>query len=280
MKHAEQVLQRHGVAATSASKPASSAAQKVRWAGRGGRGQRSAPHPAPFLTAQRVSGRRVQVADLHAAALRRPLFPPSLLQLYVQQDPQDLVLGGDVPISSIQATIAKLSIRPLPGGTEPAPNGQLPEPPPSAAPLPAPASVAPLVFPGLGGVAGAEATPPFPPPAVPAPGPPEVVGLPPVDHGSPMDRESGEDKAGGLPEGGPSASAPAPQATAPPCSSSLELLASLTPEAFTLDSTLKGRHKVSKQSFLQPQNGEGLRGAPPSDDPLSRLDPLWTLNKA
>ncbi|NXV22469.1 PTN23 phosphatase, partial [Cepphus grylle] len=33
-------------------------------------------------------------------------------------------------------------------------------------------------------------------------------------------------------------------------------------------------------NFLQAQTGEGLRGPRPSDDPLSMLDPLWTLNKA
>ena len=34
-----------------------------------------------------------------------PGLTERLPQLYLQQDPQDLVLGGDVPISSIQATI-------------------------------------------------------------------------------------------------------------------------------------------------------------------------------
>ncbi|XP_025031555.1 tyrosine-protein phosphatase non-receptor type 23 [Python bivittatus] len=230
LKHAKQVLQRHGVTAASSSKPASSTAQK----------------------------------------------------LYVQQDPQDLVLGGDIPISSIQATIARLSIRPLPGGAEPSPNGRPTEPPPSAsladaALLPASASAAPLVLTEPGCVASAEPTPPFSPPATPASGLPETVGPPPLDHSGPMEQESNEGKMGSLP-GRPGVE-PSASAPAPPSSSSLELLASLTPEAFTLDSSLKGRHKVSKQSFLQPQNGEGLRGALPSDDPLSKLDPLWTLNK-
>ncbi|NWZ38963.1 PTN23 phosphatase, partial [Brachypodius atriceps] len=70
---------------------------------------------------------------------------------------------------------------------------------------------------------------------------------------------------------------------APPASSSsssLELLASLTPEAFSLDASLKGKQRMNKQNFLQAQPGEGLRGPRPSDDPLSMLDPLWTLNKA
>lgn len=64
-----------------------------------------------------------------------------------------------------------------------------------------------------------------------------------------------------------------------PPSSSLELLASLTPEAFSLDSSLRGKQRMSKQSFLQAHNGQGLRAARAPDDPLSLLDPLWTLNK-
>uniref|UniRef100_A0A803T8K6 Tyrosine-protein phosphatase non-receptor type 23 n=1 Tax=Anolis carolinensis TaxID=28377 RepID=A0A803T8K6_ANOCA len=152
---------------------------------------------------------------------------------YVHQDPQDLVLGGDMPISSIQATIAKLSIRPPSGGAEaPAANGQPPTEPSMT----------------NAGALPAASHPTAPDPAVSVA--PEQPPPPPL---SPP--------------------------TVPPSSSSLELLASLTPEAFTLDSALKGRQRVSKQSFLQPQNGEGLRGARPSDDPLSLLDPLWTLNK-
>ncbi|XP_012883521.1 PREDICTED: tyrosine-protein phosphatase non-receptor type 23 [Dipodomys ordii] len=64
-----------------------------------------------------------------------------------------------------------------------------------------------------------------------------------------------------------------------PPSSSLELLASLTPEAFSLDSSLRGKQRMSKQNFLQAHNGQGLKAARPGDDPLSLLDPLWTLNK-
>lgn len=54
----------------------------------------------------------------------------------------------------------------------------------------------------------------------------------------------------------------------------------LTPEAFTLDASLKGKQRMNKQNFLQAQTGEGLRAPRPSDDPLSMLDPLWTLNKS
>nr|XP_056713733.1 tyrosine-protein phosphatase non-receptor type 23 [Euleptes europaea] len=191
LKHAKQVLQRHGVTAPSTGKPASSPSQKP----------------------------------------------------YVHQDPQDLVLGGDMPISSIQATIAKLSIRPPLGGLESSANGQLSEPLPAmdnAAALQPPSHP---VFADYGRSGSLELAPPLSPPAPPP----------------------------GL--------EPAATPAAPPSSSSLELLASLTPEAFTLDSALKGRHKTSKQSFLRPQNGDGLRGTRPSDDPLSMLDPLWTLNK-
>ncbi|NXR87439.1 PTN23 phosphatase, partial [Hypocryptadius cinnamomeus] len=47
-----------------------------------------------------------------------------------------------------------------------------------------------------------------------------------------------------------------------------------------LDASLKGKQRMNKQNFLQAQPGEGLRAPRPSDDPLSMLDPLWTLNKA
>ncbi|EPY89389.1 tyrosine-protein phosphatase non-receptor type 23 [Camelus ferus] len=138
----------------------------------------------------------------------RPSAGTSISQKnHVPQDSQDLVLGGDVPISSIQATIAKLSIRP-PGGLE-SPAASLP------GPAPQPEEEQPV-------------------PEVPSLGPP---------------------------------------------SSSLELLASLTPEAFSLDSSLRGKQRMSKQNFLQAHNGQGLRAARPTDDPLSLLDPLWTLNK-
>ncbi|XP_057562821.1 tyrosine-protein phosphatase non-receptor type 23 isoform X4 [Hippopotamus amphibius kiboko] len=157
---------------------------------------------------------------------------------HLPQDSQDLVLGGDVPISSIQATIAKLSIRP-PGGLDS-----------PAASLPGPVE----------------------PPGLPPPSLPESTQLP---SSSPPPLSSP------LPE------APQPEEEQPvpevpslgPPSSSLELLASLTPEAFSLDSSVRGKQRMSKQNFLQAHNGQGLRAAQPTDDPLSLLDPLWTLNK-
>uniref|UniRef100_A0A674HH50 Tyrosine-protein phosphatase non-receptor type 23 n=1 Tax=Taeniopygia guttata TaxID=59729 RepID=A0A674HH50_TAEGU len=150
--------------------------------------------------------------------------------------------GGDVPISSIQATIAKLSIKP--GGG------------PSAEPAE-----------GWGGDPG------------PAPAPEEPEVPPPLPEAS-GDAESSNHVVGESPEG---PGAPAEPPAAPPASSSsssLELLASLTPEAFSLDASLKGKQRMNKQNFLQAQPGEGLRAPRPSDDPLSMLDPLWTLNKA
>ncbi|XP_033021019.1 tyrosine-protein phosphatase non-receptor type 23 [Lacerta agilis] len=223
LKHAKQVLQRHGVTAPSASKPASSAAQKP----------------------------------------------------YIHQDPQDLVLGADMPISSIQATIAKLSIRPPLGGAEPSSaNGQQLEPLPLSVPAP-PAGPPQSAFADLGcPVPSTEPAPALSPPATPAPAEPEAAGCCAAENSNHLEEESQEESE--VPPAPPGAE---PSPAAAPSSSSLELLASLTPEAFTLDNSLKGRHKVSKQSFLQPQNGEGLRGTRPSDDPLSMLDPLWTLNK-
>uniref|UniRef100_A0A674EKC7 Tyrosine-protein phosphatase non-receptor type 23 n=1 Tax=Salmo trutta TaxID=8032 RepID=A0A674EKC7_SALTR len=129
-----------------------------------------------------------------------------------QESQQDIVLGGDMTISSIQATIAKLSIRP-PSATDPAMDPVL----------------------DIGAPSGLEDQP-FTPP----------TGLPPL-------------------------------------SSPEKLLASLTPEAFSMEGGgCKGKHRVTKQSFLQPAEGQGLHQGPHEeggDDPLSNLDPLWSLNK-
>ncbi|XP_074841345.1 tyrosine-protein phosphatase non-receptor type 23 isoform X2 [Carettochelys insculpta] len=201
LRHAEQVLQRHGVATPASSKATSSAPQK--------------PH--------------------------------------LPQDPQDLVLGGDMPISSIQATIAKLSIKPLAGAPEAPPGCQLPE-------------LAPVLDP---------ASPQLAPPA-PA-SPPEPVCPPGTEPALAVPAPPAEAESSNHVEERPRREPSAPSVA--PSSSSLELLASLTPEAFSLDSSLKGKQRMNKQSFLQPHDGEGLRGPRPSDDPLSKLDPLWTLNK-
>ncbi|KAM9304020.1 tyrosine-protein phosphatase non-receptor type 23 [Morus bassanus] len=177
---------------------------------------------------------------------------------YFPQDPQDLVLGGDMPISSIQATIAKLSIKPAGASGEPG-GGWGPDPAPPPDPAVATAEAPPLLPDGLMDGVG---VPEPPPPGPPVPEPPGDT-----ESSNPV-VESPE-----APGGGPAAPPAAPS------SSSLELLASLTPEAFTLDASLKGKQRMNKQNFLQAQTGEGLRGPRPSDDPLSMLDPLWTLNK-
>uniref|UniRef100_A0AAR2KG50 Tyrosine-protein phosphatase non-receptor type 23 n=1 Tax=Pygocentrus nattereri TaxID=42514 RepID=A0AAR2KG50_PYGNA len=153
---------------------------------------------------------------------------------YPRQEAQDIVLGGDMPISSIQATIAKLSIRPPSTESEQEHSQDL-----------------------LTSVAAAESEPP-------------AVPMQPV-----QDPSSTETVPASLSPPLSCSSSPA----APPASSSLDLLASLTPEAFTLDSAYRGKQRISKQSFLQPQEGQGLQGPPQGDDPLSTLDPLWTLNK-
>ncbi|KAI1885650.1 hypothetical protein AGOR_G00206010 [Albula goreensis] len=228
LKHAEQVLQRHGVSTTPCSKSNNSAALKP----------------------------------------------------YSRQESQDIVLGGDMPISSIQATIAKLSIRP-----------------PSASDLGldsgqdlVPSAVADVLVPG-------ELDPSSMSSQEPAPSEPQPLSLSPPSSSSPVKAQSpppsNQEHGNGL--DGPSpvpatanhltdpVQTPAP--AVPPAlgssssSSSLELLASLTPEAFTLDSTYRGKQRINKQSFLQPNEGQGLQGAPSEDDPLSNLDPLWTLNK-
>ncbi|KAM6412721.1 LOW QUALITY PROTEIN: tyrosine-protein phosphatase non-receptor type 23 [Pluvialis apricaria] len=180
---------------------------------------------------------------------RQQCLPQGLLPT---RTPQDLVLGGDMPISSIQGHHRKLSIKPAGVSGEPDP-----APPPDAAEPEAYGRCLPDSV--TDGIGAPEPSPPVPPPR--APGDPESS-----NHVA----ESPEAPRRG--DRGPPCR--------PPSSSSLELLASLTPEAFTLDASLKGQSAMNKQNFLQAQTGEGLRGPRPSDDPLSMLDPLWTLNKA
>ncbi|XP_029959693.1 tyrosine-protein phosphatase non-receptor type 23 isoform X2 [Salarias fasciatus] len=202
LKHAEQVLQRHGVA-PACGKNAGSAAAK---------------------------------------------------SYSRQESQQDLVLGADMPISSIQATIAKLSVRP-PSATDPAMEGGAPggreEP---LAPTP-PSSESPDDF-----QPQPEPPPSFSPPCSPPP-------------------PNGLDAAAAA--GSSPSTPPPPSVSPPPASSALELLASLTPEAFSMEGGGgRGKQRVTKQSFLQPAEGQGLHGAAATaDDPLSSLDPLWSLNK-
>lgn len=168
-----------------------------------------------------------------------------------------------MPISSIQATIAKLSIRP-PSATEPdaepASSGEEPAFP-----------VGPDLT-SLGELQSPQHTTEAPPP--PPLSPPLTS---PTDFAPPP---NGLDAASPGDEPPDSAAA---SASPPPALSSLELLASLTPEAFSMEGGggSKGKQRVTKQSFLQAAEGQGLQGsrAEEGDDPLCSLDPLWTLNK-
>ncbi|XP_075684006.1 tyrosine-protein phosphatase non-receptor type 23 [Rhinoderma darwinii] len=208
LKHAEQVLQRHGFYTPSSSKTQPSAAQKI----------------------------------------------------YGVQDPQDIVLGGDMPISSIQATIAKLSIKPCSGSPESSNHYQPPPDPSEQAPH--------------------ETVPTAPPPTAAQPDLPSSL-LEPQTAPSPSTTNGTSEAPAETANSHDPTPAPEPSSASPaPSSSSLNLLASLTPETFNLDSAQRGKQKMNKQSFLQPQNGSGLaRGGKSGDDPLNMLDPLWTLNK-
>uniref|UniRef100_A0A671Q483 Tyrosine-protein phosphatase non-receptor type 23 n=1 Tax=Sinocyclocheilus anshuiensis TaxID=1608454 RepID=A0A671Q483_9TELE len=167
------------------------------------------------------------------------------LKSYPRQESQDIVLGGDMPISSIQATVAKLSIRP------PSPSQD------------------PLCYEAMPGSISPPLSCTSSPGKTQSPSPPSGQG----------NGFTGSTPASPVSNHQPSTEV-APHAPSPPTSSSLDLLASLTPEAFTLDSAHRGKQRISKQSFLQPQEGKGLQGPPEGDDPLSSLDPLWTLNKS
>ncbi|KAI3360391.1 hypothetical protein L3Q82_002302 [Scortum barcoo] len=233
LKHAEQVLQRHGITTATCSKNTNSAATKEfyeLWS--------DEPYPR-------------------------------------QESQQDIVLGGDMPISSIQATIAKLSIRP-PSATDPAMDAPFGVEEHPGAILP--------VLDSLGDVQSlqysclpADHQPPSsfsPPLSSPAHSPPPPNGL---DAASPCTPPPANHQP--APEVAPSISPP--PASSAPAPSSLELLAALTPEAFSMEGGGKGKQRVTKQSFLQPAEGQGLHGTrgEEGDDPLSSLDPLWSLNK-
>lgn len=192
-----------------------------------------------------------------------------------QESQQDIVLGGDMPISSIQATIAKLSIRP-PSATDPAMEVSY-----------SPDEQSGAIVPDLDSLGAVQALQYPCPPADPLPpssfSPPLTSPTncaPPngLDASSPCTTPPSANHQL-LPEATPSMSPPpAPSAPAP---SSLELLAALTPEAFSMEGGGKGKQRVTKQSFLQPAEGQGLHGTrgEEGDDPLSSLDPLWSLNK-
>ncbi|XP_053324029.1 tyrosine-protein phosphatase non-receptor type 23 [Spea bombifrons] len=220
LKHAELVLQRHGISTPSSGKPQHSVSQKT----------------------------------------------------HSMQDPQDIVLGGDMPISSIQATIAKLSIRPCPGGTDPPSHYPLP---PEAVVNDLPANDVPII-PSSSSQSDLEANAQQPAPQSQHPTASNGSPVPAADTEPANHAEAAVDA---MPC--PEPTSDVSSSSAGPSSSSLNLLASMTPETFNLDSSQRGKQKTSKQSFLQPQNGGGLlRGSDGADDPLSMLDPLWTMNKA
>ncbi|XP_053467196.1 tyrosine-protein phosphatase non-receptor type 23 isoform X4 [Ictalurus furcatus] len=185
---------------------------------------------------------------------------------YSQPEAQDIVLGGDMSISSIQATVARLSIRPPSVESDQDPN-QDPTPSVAAGLEPELALVQDLQAPSLTDAVPASLSPPISCPASPgkmqSPSPPHHQG-------------NGFDGSTPMPISNNHAAPEEP----PPAPSSLDLLASLTPEAFTLDNGCRGKQRISKQSFFQAQEGQGLQGPPTGDDPLSTLDPLWTLNKS
>lgn len=198
------------------------------------------------------------------------------LQPYSRQESQqDIVLGGDMPISSIQATIAKLSIRP-PSATDPAMEAPFGLEEQAGAILPdldSLGDVQQLQYSYL----PTDPQPPssFSPPLTsPTHSPPPPNGL---DAVSPCTPPPANHQP--VPEVTPSVSPP--PASSAPAPSSLELLAALTPEAFSMEGGGKGKQRVTKQSFLQPAEGQGLHGTrgEEGDDPLSSLDPLWSLNK-
>lgn len=192
--------------------------------------------------------------------------PDVFVQQYSQPEAQDIVLGGDMPISSIQATVARLSIRPPSADSDQDPNQDLM------------ASVGTGPEPELALAQDLQALPPID--TVPASlSPPLSCPTSPgkMQSPSPPNHQENEfDASTQLPVSNSNA---APEA-APPALSSLDLLASLTPEAFTLDTGCRSKPRISKQSFFQAQEGQGLQGPPNGDDPLSTLDPLWTLNKS
>uniref|UniRef100_A0A8C5EER8 Tyrosine-protein phosphatase non-receptor type 23 n=1 Tax=Gouania willdenowi TaxID=441366 RepID=A0A8C5EER8_GOUWI len=164
-----------------------------------------------------------------------------------KESQQDIVLGADMPISSIQATIAKLSIRP-PSATDPAME---------APPLCDPEQSLGPTYESLSDTQQLQDLQPSVPPPVASP----TLSSP----------------SNGLDAAPPSVSPP--PVSAP---SSLELLASLTPEAFSMEGGGRGKQRVTKQSFLEPAEGQGLQRTQQDkgdDDPLSSLDPLWSLNK-
>lgn len=259
LKHAEQVLQRRGIITTPSQKSTNSTAVKVKYF----------DHWCLNLYFN-MPDSAVYLYEVTLAMTNSDLtinVDVSMSQ-YSHPEAQDIVLGGDMPISSIQATVARLSIRPPSTESDQDPNQDLQSMPSVAAGLePELSLVQDLQAASPTDTVPASLSPPLSCPAspgkMPSPSPPNHPG-------------NGFEGSTALPV---SNNHPAPE-VAPPAPSSLDLLASLTPEAFTLDNGCRGKPRISKQSFFQAQEGQGLQGPPNGDDPLSTLDPLWTLNKS
>ncbi|XP_067834870.1 tyrosine-protein phosphatase non-receptor type 23 [Heptranchias perlo] len=208
-------------------------------------------------------------------------------KVYTRQESQDLVLGGDLPISSIQATIAKLSIKTSAGIIGDGKLNSLPsfdlsfgiwsDSQPTALPVSADSLLQQdLMVEVTSAVTEQTAPSQMTPPTQPLAAETNKVSL--ESCGSTQEQD--EMKVGL--ENHPIASQPAATshiASTDTKASSLDLLATLTAEAFTLDTNPRNRQKISKHNFLQPQDGQGLQAAQTGEDPLSLLDPLWTINK-
>uniref|UniRef100_UPI00398E4198 tyrosine-protein phosphatase non-receptor type 23 isoform X3 n=1 Tax=Pristiophorus japonicus TaxID=55135 RepID=UPI00398E4198 len=208
-------------------------------------------------------------------------------KVYTRQESQDLVLGGDLPISSIQATIAKLSIKTSTGIIGDSKPNSLPSFDPSfgmwsdsqTAALPMSADnllQQDLIVEVTSAVTEPTASSQMAPSTQPVAAETNKVSLESCDSNPELDKMK-------LGLGNhPVTSQPAVTnhvASADSKATSLDLLASLTAEAFTLDTNPRNRQKISKHNFLQPQDGQGLQATHTGEDPLSLLDPLWTLNK-
>ncbi|XP_067887544.1 tyrosine-protein phosphatase non-receptor type 23 [Heterodontus francisci] len=207
-------------------------------------------------------------------------------KVYTRQESQDLVLGGDLPISSIQATIAKLSIKTPTGIMGDSKRNSLPSIDPSfdmwsdsqTSTLPLSTDLQQQDL--LATVTSAVTEPTAPSQMTPS-SRSLTIETNNVSSDS-CDSTQELDKMKVSLGNHPVASQPAAtnhSASADNKVTSLDLLASLTAEAFTLDTNPRNRQKISKHNFLQPQDGQGLQATHTGEDPLSLLDPLWTLNK-
>ncbi|XP_051879944.1 tyrosine-protein phosphatase non-receptor type 23 [Pristis pectinata] len=208
-------------------------------------------------------------------------------KIYTRQESQDLVLGGDLPISSIQATIAKLSIKTSAGTIGDSKTNLLPSLDPSfsmwsnsqAEGLPVSADnllQQDLIVEVASSVAESAAPTQTSPSTLPLATETNRVSSDNCDSTQALDKmKTGPGNHTVITQ--PCATNHIAEAESK--ATSLDLLASLTAEAFTLDTNPRNRQKISKHNFLQPQDGQGLQATQTGEDPLSLLDPLWTLNK-